>query len=159
MYSNKELDAAKELQKMQSDSQKAIEEFNKNKKEEYSNKHTKYDDYFTYIIRQRGKDYYQRNLVSDLKKDNDTYSAIVSGTNNYKVKFKIDNKGIRNMDCECPYFQSGEGNCKHLYASILKSLVAIALTNINNVFSAYAFSKTSSAFSYKIEADCSFFSE
>ena len=118
--SNKKFDAEKELEKMQSDSQKIIEEFNQNKKVEYSNKHTKYDDYFTYIIRQRGNDYYQRNLVSDLKKDNDTYTAIVSGTSNYKVNFKIDNKGIRDMDCECPYFQSGEGNCKHLYASILK---------------------------------------
>ncbi len=77
------------------------------------------DKLFRNIIIKRGEDYYKDDKVSDIMKNNNTYTSYVYGTDIndlYEVTIKTDDKGnLIEMNCTCPY----EDNCKHEYATIL----------------------------------------
>ncbi len=64
-------------------------------------------------ILERGKDYYRRKMVHDLKVFDDQITARVGSSYFYDVSILLDEDGtIRRMSCNCPYAQSGR-HCKH----------------------------------------------
>lgn len=71
--------------------------------------------YFTSTILERGKKYQKDGFVNNLKKVGDTYSAVVYGTNRYRVSITINNGKVKCMRCNCPYAAEGK-TCKHMAA-------------------------------------------
>ena len=84
-------------------------------------------DLFAPLILQRGKNYHSEGRVSHLKYEYGSYSAVVSGTENYWVSILISYDVIEEMTCSCPYAESGN-YCKHmaavLYAMEQKGLLS-----------------------------------
>ena len=72
-------------------------------------------DLFAPLILQRGKNYHTEGRVSHLKYEYGSYSAVVSGTENYWVSILISDDEIEEMTCSCPYAESGN-HCKHMAA-------------------------------------------
>ncbi len=64
-------------------------------------------------ILERGKEYYRRGMVHDVKVEEDTIRAKVGSTYFYDVLIDVNEDGtIGYMNCDCPFCQSGK-NCKH----------------------------------------------
>lgn len=54
-------------------------------------------------ILKRGENYWQDGCVSDLSKEENTVTAVVSGTEDYDVEIEINRKGdMEYMSCTCP---------------------------------------------------------
>ena len=70
---------------------------------------------FSNKILKRGKDYYNRNLVTDFNIDGNTITAEVIGSEPYKVTIKNPCENSMAMTCTCPYGGTGF-NCKHMAA-------------------------------------------
>ena len=93
---------------------------------EIKNNILKIDDrnFFNSIV-ERGKDYFNRGKVERLIKTNEnTYAAIVRGTELYNVNVKMNGKYIVNADCSCPFNVADDGYinpklCKHIYATYM----------------------------------------
>ena len=65
----------------------------------------------------KGRDYFQRGAVDYLDKDNNVFSASVFGSDDYKVRVAINNKGeLKAGDCTCPDFRKNNHLCKHIAA-------------------------------------------
>jgi hypothetical protein len=75
----------------------------------------------TPTVFQRGEAY--QDAVRKLKKEGDTYTAKVEGSETYKVEIVESARGIQ-TDCNCPY--DYEGVCKHI--------VAVGLNILNGEF-------------------------
>lgn len=73
------------------------------------------------IIIKRGIDYYYDNRIKNFNKNNNTYTCVVSGSEDYDVSitFKSDGYSIDKMSCTCPYFNE-YNTCKHTYALLYK---------------------------------------
>ena len=72
--------------------------------------------HFNSTILSRGRQYYNAGKVKRLSYRGHTWSAVVKGSRNYNVTAEIDILGrIENMDCSCPYADSGQA-CKHMAA-------------------------------------------
>lgn len=89
------------------------------KKEQTIDIETKYDKYFEKMVRERGIIYYRFNLVNNYEVIDNHISAIVKGSNIYKVDVDINEDNITGT-CECPYYKENNKLCKHMYALILK---------------------------------------
>lgn len=70
---------------------------------------------FTKVILERGEDYFQRDLVKNLRKNKTGYEAEVEGTDIYDVEISMHDGEVSEMDCDCPYADKGY-NCKHMAA-------------------------------------------
>ncbi len=72
-------------------------------------------NFFTPIIAQRGKSYFNFKLVENFRIIDDYFTATVRGSKDYfvKIAFAEDLEPI-DMQCTCPYFDTAE--CKHLAA-------------------------------------------
>lgn len=79
----------------------------------------KFYNYFSPWILERGMDYYHNDLVKEINVNKNTISALVEGTELYKVNIVLDTDKIREMNCTCPYGESGK-NCKHMAAVLFK---------------------------------------
>ena len=66
-------------------------------------------------ILDRGLDYYERGLVSNIDITDELIKGLVHGTDEYFVQISIDNGEITDMDCDCPHAFDGN-NCKHMVA-------------------------------------------
>ena len=77
--------------------------------------HMNWKKYFTSTIWERGKRYQRDGLVDDLKKVGDKYTAVVYGSNRYRVSITVKNGAVKSMGCNCPYAAEGKG-CKHMAA-------------------------------------------
>lgn len=79
------------------------------------------DDDFTYVIKERGKEYYNDGNILNCYKSNDTYYAKVEGSADepYNVTLEYNKDTGFSYDCDCPYSYP----CKHEYA------VAVAIQN------------------------------
>lgn len=65
----------------------------------------------------RGRDYYQSGAVIDLEPlDDETWAAIVCGSDEYEVTIDLVGKQIMVTDCDCPY----DDTCKHIVATLYK---------------------------------------
>lgn len=63
----------------------------------------------------RGFDYYESNLVKDVKKIGDgVYTAKVEGSKTYNVK--VDLNHPLNSTCTCPFVEGNKKMCKHMIA-------------------------------------------
>ena len=66
----------------------------------------------------RGLDYYKEKRVVELNKINENeYSSIVKGTNNYNVHLDIEHP--RKSSCNCPLANGKRIICKHIVATLL----------------------------------------
>lgn len=82
---------------------------------------TPYDDKFSSIIRERGINYFKTDKVDNYKLIDQTCSADIKGTENYKTSITFyKNKNIKKAECSCPYFIKDNTYCKHIYALLLK---------------------------------------
>lgn len=82
---------------------------------------TPYDDKFSSIIRERGINYFKNDKVDNYKLIEQTCSADIKGTENYKTSITFyKNKNIKKVECSCPYFTKDNTYCKHIYALLLK---------------------------------------
>ncbi len=73
--------------------------------------------YWGEIIR-RGRDYYNRGLVTITHFDGESATCSVRGTKTYTVTLKAAGKSHPEVSCDCPY--AAKGNvCKHIVAAAL----------------------------------------
>lgn len=71
---------------------------------------------FTPWILERGRNYRDDGCVTRVHQDENTVTAVVSGTEDYDVQIEMSHDGeILHMSCSCPYAQGGD-NCKHMAA-------------------------------------------
>ena len=69
----------------------------------------------------RGLDYYKNKKVIQLNKINENeYSSIVKGTNNYNVYLDIEHP--RKSTCDCPLANGKRIICKHIVATYFTAL-------------------------------------
>lgn len=73
-----------------------------------------WSEHFTPLILGRGKKYFEEGRVSRIQRVNNTYIADVEGTYEYEVEITIEDGGITEMLCNCPYAETD--NCKHMSA-------------------------------------------
>lgn len=73
-----------------------------------------WSEHFTPLILGRGKKYFEEGRVSCIRRVTNTYIADVEGTDEYEVEITIENGGIKEMLCNCPYAETD--NCKHMAA-------------------------------------------
>lgn len=73
-------------------------------------------------ILERGRNYFLSGAVRNLHRDKDRITAVVHGTEDYRVKIDLDDDEIDDMLCSCPYADGGLG-CKHM-AAVLFSVEA-----------------------------------
>lgn len=79
---------------------------------------------------QKGQDYYKQGKVEIIDKHFDeklglkNYKVIVNGTKPYEATITFDEKGeIFNYYCDCLAFQTYEGPCKHIVATLFQICV------------------------------------
>ena len=63
----------------------------------------------------RGADYYRRGFVRNFQFDGKYITADVQGKRLYQVVITLERSEVADMDCTCPYAQSGF-ICKHMAA-------------------------------------------
>ena len=64
---------------------------------------------------ERGEDYSEEGLVSNVIKTDSGYQALVEGNDMYEVEIEMDDGRIYDMSYDCPFADSGN-NCKHMAA-------------------------------------------
>ena len=74
-------------------------------------------------IYERGKDYYRKKRVSNIKRDGNIIYGQVRGTVTYNVEVAFDTNGedVIWMECDCPYAIDGS-HCKHEAALYIYSI-------------------------------------
>ncbi len=77
--------------------------------------HMDWENKFDETILDRGYDYFQRGLVSNIKKSGNIIKADVSGSSIYRVSMKIKDGQPISASCDCSY-ASGNRLCKHMAA-------------------------------------------
>lgn len=73
-----------------------------------------WEETFSPHILTRGKKYCEEGRVGRIQHINNTYYAYVEGTEHYEVEITVENGGITDMHCDCPYAETD--NCKHMAA-------------------------------------------
>lgn len=76
-------------------------------------------DLFAPHILDRGIEYYEDGLVSNLTIEEDTIYAEVEGSDTYQISIGLIGDEILEMNCDCPYARKGY-NCKHMAAVLFK---------------------------------------
>ena len=80
-----------------------------------------WNDLFLPHILKRGERYFKEGRVIGLSRKGKTYSAYVDGSGStYRVSVRLDQDGLGQANCSCPYAQSGM-YCKHM-AAVLYAL-------------------------------------
>lgn len=70
-------------------------------------------------IKDRGKDYFERNAVRIVYADAEFISAQVSGSQQYAVDLEREGQSLV-FSCDCPYFEDNLEVCKHVWATLLE---------------------------------------
>lgn len=69
----------------------------------------------------RGLDYFKNKKVIKLKKINDNeYTSVINGTNNYNVYLNIEHP--RKSTCDCPLANGKRIICKHIVATYFSAI-------------------------------------
>ena len=79
-------------------------------------------DWFQPHILERGRAYFDEGRVSELERTEDSYTAIVEGTEEYEVEILLGGDSVEDMLCDCPYAEDGTA-CKHM-AAVLFAVAA-----------------------------------
>ncbi len=78
-----------------------------------------WQDKFDGWILAKGMEYFQNGAVDYLDKDNNVFNASVYGSDDYKVRVAINNKGeLMAANCTCPYYRKNNTLCKHIAATM-----------------------------------------
>ena len=82
---------------------------------------TEFAENFESRFKERGRDLYELNAVSNPTMEGNTYYFEANGTtDDYETMLQLnDENEVKDCSCTCPHFCSGH-LCKHLYASLLK---------------------------------------
>ena len=100
----------------------------RNNKEKINIYYEEIDNLFDKNMIVRGINYFNKGIIDNLIKDENTYYSTLKNIDNYHIKVELnENNEIKTMHCDCPY----EGNCKHEYAVILKIKENNYKNNIN----------------------------
>ena len=75
-----------------------------------------FEDYFDLSILSRGKSYYKENRILDIWCQENTVTVYIDGSEIYRIELRINDKGLNNFYCSCPYSEDGEYMCKHIAA-------------------------------------------
>jgi hypothetical protein len=67
--------------------------------------------------------------VENLKRDDQSVTAEVVGSNVYEVEIRHDSRYLRGW-CSCPYFADRSAGCKHLWATAVLAVEHGWLTNL-----------------------------
>ena len=71
--------------------------------------------FFSKVILERGRDYFENDMVEIISADDRNIEAEVDGSYTYDVEITIDKGEVEDMSCNCPY--ANDGNyCKHMAA-------------------------------------------
>ena len=76
---------------------------------------TTFDNLFDKSTILKGKNYYSRNCVLELNKNNNIYNASVQGKKIYNVEIEMLDDKLSNVYCSCPNHKTNT-YCKHIYA-------------------------------------------
>ncbi len=68
-------------------------------------------------IYQHGEEYFSSEAVTRLNNSGNDWSAVVEGSNNYRVRVLVQDNEVADWDCNCP-FDHGPV-CKHVVAVAL----------------------------------------
>lgn len=79
-------------------------------------KNYNFEDHFDLNILSRGKSYYKENRILDIWCQDNTVTAYIDGSEIYRIELRINDKGLNNFYCSCPYSEDGEYMCKHIAA-------------------------------------------
>lgn len=82
--------------------------------------------WFDKKILDRGREYFNSDLVDDFEVDTDKITALVIGNDEYDVSIELRNGELEYMDCTCPYADEGF-YCKHM-AAVLYAYEALSLS-------------------------------
>lgn len=75
-----------------------------------------YDDDFSYQIKNRGKDYYEKGNIVSVIRNGNSFISKIDGTERYEVEVNFDDEDeLLYYDCTCPC----DFPCKHEYAVLL----------------------------------------
>jgi hypothetical protein len=66
---------------------------------------------------ERGVNYHNQGRIQELAVNDDELTATVRGTHDYEASITVDDGGVRNYYCSCPYDYAGA--CKHVIAVLL----------------------------------------
>ena len=69
-------------------------------------------------IYKRGTEYFREGRVHLRKREDNLITAIVDGDELYNVQVKLDDNGISDYFCTCPYYETMNTMCKHIVASL-----------------------------------------
>lgn len=69
-------------------------------------------------IYKRGAEYFREGRVHLRKREDNLITAIVDGDELYNVQVKLDDNGISDYFCTCPYYETMNTMCKHIVATL-----------------------------------------
>lgn len=69
-------------------------------------------------IYKRGMEYFREGRVHLRKREDKLITAVVDGDELYNVQIKLDDSGINDYFCTCPYYETMNTMCKHIVATL-----------------------------------------
>ena len=99
---------------------------------------SKYEKSFEPQIRFRGQKYYAENRVENVNRIGELWKCEVIGTERYNVSIKFENDEIVESNCNCPYYEKDNQNCKHIYALLIKAKCEGNLSKILEAITDYS---------------------
>lgn len=76
-------------------------------------------------IYKRGTEYFKEGRVHLRKREDNLITAVVDGEDIYNVQVKLNDNGIEDCFCTCPYFETMNSVCKHIVAVMEQRRVEI----------------------------------
>jgi len=80
---------------------------------------SKLSSQFLPVIRDRGREYFDRGAVRVAEAEPERVLAVVQGTRRYTVDIRFRDAEVE-LSCSCPFFADQGQACKHLWAVLLK---------------------------------------
>lgn len=69
-------------------------------------------------IYKRGMEYFREGRVHLKKREEKLITSLVDGDELYNVQIKLDDNGITDFFCTCPYYETMNSMCKHIVATL-----------------------------------------
>ncbi len=69
-------------------------------------------------IYKRGLEYFKEGRVHLRKREDNLITAVVDGEELYNVQVRLDENGVHDSFCTCPYFETMNSVCKHIVATL-----------------------------------------
>lgn len=69
-------------------------------------------------IYKRGMEYFKEGRVHLRRREEETITAVVDGSELYNVQVKFEENQIKDYFCTCPYYETMDSVCKHIVAAL-----------------------------------------